>query len=46
MGTRAGLDKVVRTLNSSLCRELKAGRPGRSLVTILTELPQILILSM
>jgi hypothetical protein len=36
---RAGLDAVARRKNPSPCRESNAGRPARSLVTILTELP-------
>jgi hypothetical protein len=36
---RDGVDVVARKKIPSLCRESKSGRPARSLVTILTELP-------
>jgi hypothetical protein len=39
---RAGLDSVAkRRIFTSPCRELTRGRPTRSLVAILTELPQL-----
>jgi len=44
VGPRPGLDPVARKTNSHHCasHELNHGRPARSLVTILTELPQLL----
>jgi hypothetical protein len=47
MGPRAGLDAVAKRKKSHhcSCRELNSGRPTRSLVTILTELPRFLTTS-
>jgi hypothetical protein len=43
MGPRAGLDAVVKRRIPSPCRELNPDRPGRSLVSIPTELSRLLI---
>jgi hypothetical protein len=41
VGPRAGLEPVVKRKYPSACRESNRGRPVRSLVTILTELPRL-----
>jgi hypothetical protein len=43
VGHRVGLGAVVRRENPISCCESNLGRPARSLVTILTELPRFLI---
>jgi hypothetical protein len=41
LGTRSGLDAVVKRKNLRPFRELNPGRPARSLVAVLTELPRL-----
>jgi hypothetical protein len=43
MGLRAGLDVVdkQKKMYQCLCRGLNPGRPARSLVSVLTELPRL-----
>jgi len=43
LGTRAGLDAVVKKQSPSLGRELNPVRPARGLVTILTKLSRLLV---
>jgi hypothetical protein len=44
VGPRAGLNAAAKkTSHHIFCRELKPCRPARSLVSILTELPQFLM---
>jgi hypothetical protein len=45
VGTKAGVDAVKRKISHFPCRELNPGRPARSLVSILTEIPGHEILS-
>jgi hypothetical protein len=42
VGPRTGLDAVARRKNPRPCREPNPGRPTHSLVTVLTELPQLI----
>jgi len=42
VGPRAGLDAVGKRKSSYSCRQSNPGRPDRSSVTILTELPSLL----
>jgi hypothetical protein len=44
MGPRAGLDQVAKRKIPCLCRESNSSHAARSLVTILTELPQVKVL--
>jgi hypothetical protein len=44
VGSRAGLDTVVKRKNSHICRQSNHIRPARNLVTILTELRRLLLL--
>jgi hypothetical protein len=47
VGPTAGLGAVAKREKSPIiaCRELNPGRPARSLISILTELPRLLLSS-
>jgi len=43
LGLRTGLDAVAKEKSHCLCREFNLDRPTRSLVTILSQFPRLIL---